>query len=113
MQALYDGRRAALENIIADMLLAEEAKKKGMSPDAYVESEVVKRVKPVSDSEVVTFYQSNINQMQGRSLEQMAPAINRYLSDQQRETARGGPDRRAQEGRAARFACRWIRRGKA
>ena len=89
MQALYDGRRAALENIVADMLLAEEAKKKGMSPDAYVESEVAKRVKPVSDAEVVTFYQSNINQMQGRSLEQMSPAINRYLSDQQRETARG------------------------
>jgi protein-disulfide isomerase len=88
LQALYDGRRAALEGIIADMLLAEEAKKKGMSPDAYVESEIAKRVKPVSDAEVVTFYQSNVNQMQGRSLEQMTPAINRYLTDQQNATAR-------------------------
>ncbi len=88
LQALYDGRRTALENMIADMLLAEEAKKKGMSPDAYVESEIGKRIKPVTDAEVVTFYQSNINQMQGRSLEQMTPAINRYLADQQRETAR-------------------------
>ena len=88
LQALYDGRRTALENMIADMLLAEEAKKKGMSPDAYVESEIGKRVKPVTDAEVVTFYQSNINQMQGRSLEQMTPAINRYLADQQRDTAR-------------------------
>lgn len=88
LQSLYDGRRAALEGIIADMLLAEEAKKKGMSPDAYVESEVAKRVKPVSEADVVTFYQSNMNQMQGRSLEQMSPAINRYLSDQQQETAR-------------------------
>ena len=74
--------------MIADMLVAEEAKKKGMSPDAYVESEISKRVKPVTDAEVVTFYQSNSNQMQGRTLEQMAPAINRYLADQQRDTAR-------------------------
>jgi protein-disulfide isomerase len=88
LQKLYDGRRQALENIIADMLVAEEAKKKGMSPDAYVESEVVKRITPISDAEVVTFYQSNISQMQGRSLEQMSPAINRFLEDQQRETAR-------------------------
>ena len=88
LQALYDGRRAALEGIIADMLLAEEAKKKGMSPDAYVESEIAKRVKPVTDAEVVTFYQSNVSQMQGRSLEQMTPAINRYLTDQQNATAR-------------------------
>jgi len=88
LQALYDGRRSALENMIADMLVAEEAKKKGMSPDAYVESEISKRVKPVTDAEVVTFYQSNSNQMQGRSLEQMSPAINRYLADQQRDTAR-------------------------
>jgi hypothetical protein len=88
LQALYDGRRAALEGLIADMLLAEEAKKKGMSPDAYVESEIAKRIKPVTDAEVVTFYQSNISQMQGRSLEQMTPAINRYLTDQQNATAR-------------------------
>jgi protein-disulfide isomerase len=88
LQALYDGRRSALENMIADMLVAEEAKKKGMSPDAYVESEISKRVKPVTDAEVVTFYQSNSNQMQGRTLEQMSPAINRYLADQQRDTAR-------------------------
>lgn len=88
LQAVYDGRRQALDNIIADMLVGEEAKKKGMSPDAYVESEVSKRVKPVTEADVVTFYQSNTNQMQGRSLEQMSPAINRYLSEQQQETAR-------------------------
>ena len=97
-QKLYDGRRAALEAIIADMLLAEAAKKKGMSADAYVEAEIGKRVKPVTDAEVVTFYQANINQMQGRSLEVMSPAINRYLTDQQRDTARASADRRAAQG---------------
>ena len=42
----------------------------------------------MTDADVVTFYQANLNQMQGRSLEVMAPAINRYLSDQQRDAAR-------------------------
>jgi protein-disulfide isomerase len=73
VQALYDGRRAALEAIIADMLVGAEAKKKGLSPDAYVESEVGKRVKPVGESEVVTFYQSNIN---------------RFLTEQRQDAAR-------------------------
>jgi protein-disulfide isomerase len=88
IQALYDGRRAALDEIIAQMLIDAEAKKKGLSPDAYVESELGRRLKPVEESEVVTFYQANINQMQGRSLEQMSPAINRFLTEQRRDTAR-------------------------
>jgi len=87
-QKLYDGRRAALDAIISDMLLAEAAKAKGLTADAYEAAEVGKRVKPVTDADVVTFYQGNINQMQGRSLEVMAPAINRFLTEQQKESAR-------------------------
>jgi protein-disulfide isomerase len=88
LQAVYDGRRAALEDIIADSLVDVEAKKQGLSPAAFVEAEVGKRLKPVSDAEVVTFYQSNMNQMQGRPLEQMSPLIKGYLSDQRRQEAR-------------------------
>jgi protein-disulfide isomerase len=87
-QKLYDGRRAALDAIVSDMLLAEAAKAQGLTADAYAAAEIGKRVKPVTDADVVTFYQGNINQMQGRSLDLMAPAINRFLTDQQRETAR-------------------------
>ena len=35
IQMIYDGRRAALETIIADSLLAEAAKGSGMSDDGY------------------------------------------------------------------------------
>jgi protein-disulfide isomerase len=87
-QKLYDGRRAALDAIIADSLLTEAAKKKGMTAAAYELEEVGKRVKPVTESEVTAFYQANVNQMQGRPLEVMAPAINRYLTEQQRDEAR-------------------------
>lgn len=87
-QMLYDGRRAALDQILADMLMAEAAKGKGLSPDAFAESEIAKRVKPVTDAEVVTFYQSNLDEMQGRSLGDMATTINRFLGDRQRQGAR-------------------------
>jgi protein-disulfide isomerase len=87
-QKVYDGRRAALDAIVGDAVLADAAKAKGMSADAYVEAEIGKRVKPVSDADVVTFYQQNQNQMQGRSLEAIGPVIKRFLEEQQRAKAR-------------------------
>jgi protein-disulfide isomerase len=87
-QKLYDGRRAALDAIIADQLMTEAAKKKSMTAAAFELEEVGRRAKPVTEGEVVAFYQANINQMQGRSLEVMSPAISRYLTEQQRDNAR-------------------------
>ncbi len=88
IQKLYDGRRNALEESVGEMLLTEAAKARGLSPEAYVESEISKRAKPVTDVDVVTFYQQNQGQMEGRSLETMAPAINRFLTEQQAQAAR-------------------------
>jgi protein-disulfide isomerase len=87
-QKLYEGRRKALDDLVAESLIAEAAKAKGLSADAFVEAETSRRVQPVGDAEVVSFYQANVSQMQGRSLEQMAPVINRFLQEQQRQAAR-------------------------
>jgi protein-disulfide isomerase len=87
-QMIYDGRRSALDAIIADSLLGEAAKGSGLSADAYLEAEIGKRVTAVTDQEVATFYQGNVSQMQGRPLEAMSPAITRYLTDQRRAQAR-------------------------
>jgi protein-disulfide isomerase len=88
IQKLYDGRRAALEAIVADALLAEAAKTRGLSSEAYVQAELSKRVKPVTDSEVAAFYSANVGQMQGQPLSAMAPAITRFLTEQQENEAR-------------------------
>jgi protein-disulfide isomerase len=87
-QKQYEGKRSALDAIVAEMLIAQAAKAKNMTAQAYEEAEMKTRIKPVGESDVVTFYQANINQMQGRSVEVMAPAIRRYLQDQQSEAAR-------------------------
>jgi protein-disulfide isomerase len=87
-QKVYDGRRAALDDIVADMLLERAAKAKGVTADAFEEDEIGKRLKPVTENDVVTFYQANISQMQGRSLENVSPVIKNYLTEQRRDTAR-------------------------
>ena len=87
-QKLYDGRRAALDSIIAETVIADAAKAKGMTAEAFESAEVGKRLKPVTDADVTAFYQQNVNQMQGRSLDVMSPAINRFLTEQRREEAR-------------------------
>lgn len=86
-QQLYDGRRQALDSMIAEMLIEQAAKAKGTTPELYVQAEIARRVKPVTEPEVVSFFQSNQAQMQGRALADVGPAIRRYLDDQQRTTA--------------------------
>jgi protein-disulfide isomerase len=88
MQSLYDGRRAALDAMIAEMLLADAAKDSGLSPEAYAEAEISKRAKSPTDQEVESFYRANIEQMQGKPLQEMAPLITRFLEEQSRSAAR-------------------------
>ncbi len=87
-QALYDGRKTTLDAIIAEMLVADAAKAKGVTPDAFIQGEIGKRIKTVADGDVRTFYVQNSERMQGRTFEQMAPAIQQYLEDQQETLAR-------------------------
>jgi protein-disulfide isomerase len=88
VQKIYDGRKEALDSIIADMLIEQAAKAKGQSnPTQFTEAEIARRVKPVTDEEVVVFFQENQAQMQGRGLAAMGPAIRRYLDDERRTRA--------------------------
>jgi protein-disulfide isomerase len=87
-QAIYDGRRSALDAIIADMLVEQAAKSKGITAEAFVQAEVARRVKPVNDTDVRNFYVANSERMQGRTFEQMSSAIERYLKDQAENTAK-------------------------
>ena len=74
-QALYDGRRAALDAFVADMLIEQAAKAKGVAAAKYVEDEMSRRTKLPTDGEIANFYIENRSQMQGRSLEDMSPLI--------------------------------------
>ena len=87
VQQMYSGRKEALDAIIADMLIEQAAKAKGVTPTQYTDAELARRVKPVTEEDVVAFFQENQNQMQGRGLAAMGPAIRRYLEEQRRTSA--------------------------
>ena len=88
LQALYDGRKNALDAIIADSLIQQAAKATGVTAEQYMQAEVGKRLKPVTDADVVRFFEQNQGQMQGRPLADVGQSIRRYLDDQQRSSAR-------------------------
>ena len=88
IQALYEGRRAALDDLIASFLIEEAAKAKGVDAAQFLDAEIARRVTPVGDADVAAFYDENRGQMQGRPLEQVAPLIRKFLEDRERERAR-------------------------
>jgi protein-disulfide isomerase len=87
IQKIYDGRKQALEAIVADMLVEQAAKAKNVATEEYLESEIGRRVTPVAEGEVAAFFQQNHSQMQGRDLAAMSPAIRRFLEEQRKSTA--------------------------
>jgi L-arabinose isomerase len=87
-QALYDGRRGTLDRLIADMLIEQAAKARGVSVDQYTKDEIGKRSKPVTDTDVNAFYEANKSRMQGKPLEEMRGAIRAFLEQQQTANAR-------------------------
>lgn len=88
MQAIYDGRRAALEGIAVDLLVETAARENGMSAQAFLQAEIERRVTPISGGDVIAFYENNASQMRGRSLDEVRPAISQYLNEQRHTRAR-------------------------
>ncbi|MGE3579342.1 MAG: thioredoxin domain-containing protein [Vicinamibacterales bacterium] len=86
-QAIYDGRKDALDRLVAEMLVEQAAKQRGVDAGTYMADEVAKRVKPVTDADVSAFFKANTNQMQGRPLEDVASSIRGFLEEQQEDAA--------------------------
>lgn len=87
-QSLYDARRKALNDIIMEQVLAEEAKAQGTTSDALLRQRLAEETKPVTDEDVEAFYNANRNRMRGQSLEAMSGRIRQYLASQETTQAR-------------------------
>jgi protein-disulfide isomerase len=87
IQKLYEGRKQALDAIVADMLVEQAAKAKNVKTEDFLQTELTRRLTPVTDAEVSAFYQQNQSQMQGRDLAAMSPAIRRFLEEQRKGAA--------------------------
>lgn len=87
-QDLFDARSRALNELIAENLLQEEAKARGITPDELVNAEIVQKVTQVTDADVEGFYNANSGRMGGRSLEQMQGQIRDFLQNEKQSAAR-------------------------
>ena len=77
---IYQTRRRVLDQMVADELIAREAKARGLTPQALVEAEIPKRIVPAPESAVLALYQSLGDRTRGAALEQMRPALRAWLT---------------------------------
>jgi protein-disulfide isomerase len=87
-QALYEARRAAIDEIVSNALVDAEAKSRGMDRAALIEKEITSKVAPVGDVDVANWYQANQARVQGATLDQVRAPIRAYLIQQRTEDAR-------------------------
>jgi SurA N-terminal domain len=78
-QALYEARRTALDEIIANKLIDEAAKAQGIDRTTLIEKEITAKVLTVSDADITTWFQANQARLQGAPLEQVKQPIRAYL----------------------------------
>jgi protein-disulfide isomerase len=87
-QALYEARRAAVDELVANALMDQEAKTRGIDRATLVEKEIADKVPPVGDADVTAWYQANQARVQGAPLEQVRAPIRAYLVQERMETVR-------------------------
>jgi protein-disulfide isomerase len=78
-QALYEARRLALDDIVANRLMDEAAKEEGIDRPALVEKEITSKIQPVTEPDIAAWYQTNQARVQGASLDQVRQPIRAFL----------------------------------
>lgn len=86
-QALYEARRRAIDEMIAEQLLDKVAAERGVTREALIEQIVDERGGTVTDAKIQEFYTQNQNRMGGRSLDDVKEQIRSFLSNQARAEA--------------------------
>ena len=87
-QALYEARRAVLDEMIGNRLIDADAKARGVDRDVVVQQEITAKVTQPSDGDVADWYKSNQQRVQGASLEQVAAPIRSLLVQERTSAAR-------------------------
>ena len=84
----YDALREGLDELIADELVAQEAKKRNVSAEDLEEAEVNAKIPDPPDADVQKIYNENKDRFPGQTLEQLKPQIVDYLKGQKAEDRR-------------------------
>jgi protein-disulfide isomerase len=93
---IYSSRLASLNSLIDARLIAEEAKKRGLSPDAFVAAELAGKVAPVTDADIAAFYEQNKARLDGDPAK-WHDQIRSYLQEKRETAARAALMKRLRE----------------
>ena len=88
IQATYQNRRNMLDQMVGELLVQNAAKAAGQAPSAFVAADSVKRLPPVSEADIVRFYEENKDRAQGRTLDQLRGEIKPFLDARRDAQAR-------------------------
>jgi protein-disulfide isomerase len=87
-QALYEARRAVLDELVGNRLLDAEAKARGVDRAALVQQEITAKITAPTDADVAAWYNANPQRVQGTPLEQVAAPIRSLLLQERTAGAR-------------------------
>ncbi|MEO8680051.1 MAG: hypothetical protein ABI665_13445 [Vicinamibacterales bacterium] len=87
-QLLYQNRRNMLDQLLGDVLIEQAAKAAGLAPDVYAQQEAAKLVQPVTEADILEFYNQNKDRANGRTLEQLRGPVKDFLDGQRRLQAK-------------------------
>lgn len=87
-QELYNARKQALEELVAEALLAQEARSRELTREELVAREIESKISEVTDEEVEEFFDQNRSRLGQQTLEQIGGQIREYLQGRNETTAR-------------------------
>jgi protein-disulfide isomerase len=88
-QALYQARLAAIDELVGDRLLEDEARARGIDRVELTTREIIAKVSTPTDAEIAAWFQQNQARTQGATLDQLRQPIKDMLVEQRTASARG------------------------
>ena len=87
-QAVYEARRAAAAEMVGNLLIDQEAKRRSLDRAILYEQEITSKVKPVVEADIAAWFQANPQRVQGATLDQVRAPIQSLLTQQRIQGAR-------------------------
>jgi protein-disulfide isomerase len=87
-QALYEARRATADEMAGNLLLDQEAKRRGVDRTKLYDDEITAHAGAVTEAEVAGWYQGNQQRVQGATLEQVRAPIRQLLTQERLQAAK-------------------------
>ena len=82
---IYSLKKKAIDTIINNHLMAEEAKKRDITRQQLTKQEVTDKVAAVTDAEVTAYYTKNKARLRGKKLEEVQDQIKQTLQSQKQQ----------------------------